>query len=264
MSKKNKISSAIKDVAGGVALYQVWIYQAYLTLTSKYKRTFLGTFWIAGHFISFAIATSILFSSFFKQNIEEILPHNMGGMLAAGMSLWFFTDGPNIFVANTSIIRNHATPKSYFVFEGAAKSLMYFLHNLVVFYVMLAVLNKLVIPHYTIVLGIIANFATMFVWGSIMGILAARYRDIAYLAPSISNMIFLITPIYWGRGMLGKNTWIADLNPFYGLVSVIREPLLGVAPTMHHWILTLGFLGVGIVIFAVVFTAFRSRIAFWV
>jgi ABC-type polysaccharide/polyol phosphate export permease len=64
--------------------------------------------------------------------------------------------------------------------------------------------------------------------------------------------------------MLGGRTWVADLNPFYHLLCVVRQPLLGMAPTAANWSGALSALALGAILYFILFPAYRRRIPFWV
>lgn len=258
------MNKTFKDLRAGLSLYAVWLHQAYHVLSSKYKRTILGTFWIAGNFVATSMAISIVFGALFHQDLKTMLPYSMLGNLCGTLCLWVIADAPEMYIGSASIIKNHAYPFTYFAFETAAKALMLFGHNLVVFYIFMAVNNSLAIPHWTIIPGLALVICTMLVWGSLFGMCAARYRDLRFLLPNVSNLLFFLTPIYWHVDMLGPQEWIAELNPLYNLISILRQPLLGQTATPGNWEYAFATCGVGAILWLIIFTAFRRRIPFWV
>ena len=68
----------------------------------------------------------------------------------------------------------------------------------------------------------------------------------------------------WKPELLQRRTYIADLNPFFHLIEVVRTPLLGNVPDLKHYLAVLLITTVNLGLAGVVFTRFRSRIAYWI
>jgi len=50
-------------------------------------------------------------------------------------------------------------------------------------------------------------------------------------------LIFLVTPIFWDPNILeGKKIILAQYNPLYSMIEIIREPLLGKIPSFKNYI----------------------------
>lgn len=258
------MNKTIKDVRSGIALYPVWLHQAYHTLSAKYKRTILGTLWIAGNFVFVSLAVTVVFGALFHQNMKTFLPYSMSGNLCGTMCLWVIAEAPEIFLSSGGIIKNHAYPFTYFPLENVARAMMLFLHNLVVYYIFMAFNGTLVFPNWTLLPALALVILIMLFWGTIMGMLAARYRDLRFLLPSISTLFFFLTPIYWEVNMLGPKAWIAEINPLYNMVTILRQPLMGETAPSECWIYSLCLCFLGFVAWFTIFSVFRRRIPFWV
>lgn len=261
------MNKAFLDLQKGLALYKVWIYQAYHEISAKYRHTFLGSLWIAGGMVTTSLCLSLIFGIIQGQDLKTVLPHIMGGILAYTMISFILIEGAEVFISAGGIIKNHAYPFTYYVFEGVTRSFLTFLHNLIVFYIAIALVGELKIPNWEILLGLPIVLVTMFTWGTFVGMMASRFRDLRFMMPYLSQLVFFLTPIFWSIGPNAKG-WrsaiVADYNPFYGLVEVIRAPLLGQAPSVKCWTLALVAMTSGILVWMVMFTLFRRRIPFWV
>jgi ABC-2 type transport system permease protein/lipopolysaccharide transport system permease protein len=61
-----------------------------------------------------------------------------------------------------------------------------------------------------------------------------------------------------------KRGIFVNVNPFYHYLEVVRQPLLGHAPTTLNWIVVVGMtMLLGLVSF-VFFSRYRSKITYWV
>jgi ABC-type polysaccharide/polyol phosphate export permease len=136
-----------------------------------------------------------------------------------------------------------------------------------VFYIAIALVGGLRVPSWEILLGLPVVLMSMVTWGTFVGMMASRFRDLRFMMPYLSQLIFFLTPIFWTIGTNAKG-WrsaiVADYNPFYGLVEVIRAPLLGQAPSAQCWMLAIIAMVTGIIAWLLMFSAFRRRIPFWV
>ena len=63
--------------------------------------------------------------------------------------------------------------------------------------------------------------------------------------------------------MLSKHRWIADSNPFYHMVQIMRSPLLGQAPDLLSWAVTILMAITSLALALFVFVRYRHRIIFW-
>ena len=258
-------NKAFKDLVAGFRLYPVWIHQAYYHLSAKYKRTALGSLWIAANYIFVSFGITLVYGDLFHRHVQEFLPYIMMGLLAFSLCLWPLSEAPELFIKSRSIIRNHAYPFTYFVFEDVTRVLMLFCHNLVVFYILMAITGNLVVPSPSILLGLPMDIGIVMTWGCVVGMAAARYRDLRFLLSHLATILYFLTPIYWQYDMLSADhRWIADYNPLYVMLTLIRAPMLGHEPSPLNWGIAAGMLVSGIAVWFVVFGLYRRRVPFWV
>lgn len=259
------MQKAFRDLFAGTKLYKVWLFQAWHELSAKFKRTFLGSLWIAGQFVASSLALSIVFGGIMGQSLQEVLPYIMGGILAYNLVTLPLNGGAEVFVGAAGIIRNHAHPYTYYVYEVLAKNFMEFAHNTVVYLILMVIVGAITLPHWSIIITLPLALITVFCWMTVTGLAAARFRDLRFLAPFLGSLLFFMTPIFWNaEHMTGPRSVIVQYNPVYGLVEFIRSPLMGKIPPQICWNQVLILLAVGVIAWVLSFSAFRRRIAFWV
>ncbi|WP_246050347.1 ABC transporter permease [Asticcacaulis tiandongensis] len=225
----------------------------------------LGSLWIAGGVVATSLALAIMIGGIQGQLIQSVLPYIMAGLLCFSLSSYVLNEAPEVYMSAASIIKNHAHPYSYYSFESLSRTFFIFFHNLVAFYLMLALVGSLAIPHWSILIAIPVVYANSFLWGSLAAMLGARFRDMRFLLPFVGQMLFFLTPVFWiPTNMGGWRTALLHFNPFYGLLEIVRSPLLGEAPPAVAWNLSLISLSLGLVFWLIFFGAFRRKIAFWV
>ena len=259
------LEKSFKDLISAFQLWHVWFYQAYHVITAKYKRTALGTLWISGSMIATSLSLSILFGGLFGQTLKEALPMIMAGILCFSFAGFPLNEGQEALIGNGGIIKNHAYPFTYYILESVAKNLLMFAHNLVVFYLAMLIIGAAVIPHWTILPALFMVFIFMFTWSTITALAAARYRDLRFLLPYIGQLLSVLTPVFWRAELLhGPRRLIADLNPVYGILEIVRAPLLGHSAPFNIWVLASIATFSGVLVWLLTFPVFRKRIPFWV
>ncbi len=217
-------------------------------------------------FTSLAFAT--VFSVIFKQSLADNLPYIMGGIMTYNMIASVLTEGPEIYLSNAGIISNHAYPFTYYNFEWSFKQLLLFFHNVVVFEIIQTILlasahKAIPIPHWSIVIGLAVVVFNIFCWGGLVCLVAARYRDLRFLLPYMSQLLMFLTPVTYQVSLV-KGSLLLTLNPIYPFVQMVRAPLMGSAMPLDLWPMALAVSVVGFLLWFTFFSIFRKRIAFWV
>jgi ABC-type polysaccharide/polyol phosphate export permease len=263
--EKTMLAKAITDLQNGLKLYYVWSFQAYHDITAKYKRTVLGSLWLAGTMVITSLSLAIIFGALFQMNIRESLPYTMAGILIFGLVGCVFYDCADMFMAGANIIKNHAYPFTFYAFHTVCKAFFLFLHNLVVFWIAIFLIGAVSIPHWSVLLALPVVLIFVFSWGMVSAMVAARFRDMRFMLPYIGQLFSMLTPIFWKVDTLkGPIRTVIELNPIYQLVQIVRQPLLGNMASAYAWQLSLGYTALGVLVWLLSFSAFRRRIPFWV
>jgi len=258
-------SKAIRDLIKGASLYNVWSFQAWHEISAKYKRTVLGSLWIAGGMVALSLSLAVVFGAIMRQNMHDIFPNIIGGILCYGFCAFILIDSPEIFMGAAGMIKNHAYPYTYYVFESLCRATLMFLNNVIVFFIAIACVGALAVPHWSFLIGFPIVLVTLFTWGTVLGLAASRFRDLRFMTPLLSQILFFLTPVTWMARDVGPDRrFLIDFNPYYGLVEIMRAPLLGYAAPMQAYFLALTAMGLGIFVWLIVFSACRRKIPFWI
>ena len=99
----------------------------------------------------------------------------------------------------------------------------------------------------------------------VLGIICTRFRDLTQIVSSLLQVAFYVTPIIWMPKLLPAraSVMLLDPNPFYHLIEVIRDPILGVAPSYLNWAVSGGLAVFGWLLAIIAFNKYRARIAYW-
>jgi len=256
---------ALSDIKNGLYQWQTWLSLAWQDIRLRYRRSSLGPFWIS---ISMGITigmTGLLYGTLFHFRMKEYFP-----AFAAGMLIWSFisiliTEGSHVFAESENFLKQMKIPFSAFVFRMVARNFIIFLHNIIIF-IPIIFLFHIAFNFNTLLTAwglflILFNGVTI---GFILAVIGTRYRDIAQVIASLTQVIFFLTPIIWVPSMLPHQYQIAiKLNPVAQFIEMIRNPLLGLAPSPYALYSTF-FISCLTLCFAFfIFMRFRARIAYW-
>jgi lipopolysaccharide transport system permease protein len=93
---------------------------------------------------------------------------------------------------------------------------------------------------------------------------SARFRDIPRIISSLTQIVFLITPVIWTPEALGPRSYLAYANPVFHLIEIVRAPLLGHLPSGQTIVTVLAISAVNLLVTIFFFVRYRARIAYWI
>jgi ABC-2 type transport system permease protein len=102
------------------------------------------------------------------------------------------------------------------------------------------------------------------VWiGVVLSVLCARFRDIPPIVNNLVQVAFFFTPVMWSPEILKDRGWVADFNPFYHLIEIVRAPVLGRPVHLESWVWSLALLVIGFGFAQFLMYRFRNRVPYW-
>lgn len=258
------LAKAVADLRQGLLAYRSWGLLGWYEIKQRYRRSFLGPFWLS---ISTAVMVGgmgPLYGRLFGQPISEFLPY-----IAVSMVVWQFIsttiiDSCQVFINAESYIRQIKLPLTLHVYRLIWKNLIIFFHNVAVVLPLVLIISPAINANLLLApIGLLCLSANA-VWLSLLlGILCARFRDIPLMVASVVQIAFFLTPVFWKAEMLGTHAWVADFNPFFHFLELVRAPMLGGQVSALTWIVVLGTTVIGYVLALMFFSRFRTRIAYW-
>jgi lipopolysaccharide transport system permease protein len=99
--------------------------------------------------------------------------------------------------------------------------------------------------------------------GMLLGILSARFRDVPPIVANLMQIAFFITPIIFRPEVLGNRAWIAEWNPLYHLIEVVRAPIVAAAVPLASWAYLAAFTLGGSLVTLLLFARTRARVPYW-
>ena len=231
------------DTIAALYKWRIWIYLGSLEIRQRYRRTILGPFWITFALALFVGASSVIYGVLFKQDVATYMPYVAAGYISWALISGFLAEGATVFIQNESFIRQLKLPVMVYPLKMLWRTILTFFHHALVLLVVLLVFSELSLSGVAMaILGLLSTSICVLGYGTVLAFLSVRNRDIPIMVTSIFQILFLITPIIWPASALGKRMEIAQFNPFYHMIEVIRAPILG--SEFDIWISHMAIVGV--------------------
>lgn len=262
---RGAFAAAVADLRDGFSAWRIWMLLGWAEIRARYRRSLLGPFWITLSMAIFILLVGVVFARLFGAPREDYLPFVATGYLAWLLLSAFITDGCNVFVAAQRYLRQMRLPKSTFVLASVWRNIMVFAHNLPVVVLVLLVFGVTPTPWTLMVLpGLLAAAAAGIVLALALGMVAARFRDLAPITVSLVQLLFFLTPVLYSPARLGGFGAVVAFNPATHFIEILRAPLLGQPPPLTSWLAVLAMLAAGGLASFLLFVRFRARITYWV
>ena len=220
-------------------------------LQARYRRSLLGVLWAIITPLALSIIIGTVYAMLFNQDIKVTIP-----ILFAGLNPWTFITasaegGNTAFINAEGYLKQLSVNPQIFPLRTVCIGFINLLYSMMAFYVLYLVLQPqafgaemlMVVP------GLLIMF--VFCWGfaQIASVANLYIRDYQPLQSLALQAFFYITPIIYRPAQLGEQlAFIYQFNPFYYVLEVVKQPLLG---NMVSWETYLIAIAITAVIFAV-------------
>ena len=272
VSDSHTFRRAVADLRRGLGQRELWLSLGWQDIKQRYRRSTLGPLWITIATGVMATALGLLYSILFQIPLAEFLPHVTVGLILWGFISGCIKEGSEVFISNEGLIKQLPSALSVHVYRLVWRQFLFLCHNLVIWVVLMLIYPRPL--GWDLLLAVLGLAVLMVngVWVAMLfGILATRFRDIAPLLDSMVQLLFYMTPIVWTTqtlyeqgGEIANRARIAELNPLYHYLEIVRAPMLGQPVAAYHWWIVLACTAVGLILAFVALRRFRSRVPYWV
>lgn len=265
---------AFKDLSDGFGQRELWLSLGLQDIKQRYRRSVLGPFWITLATGVQAAAMGILYAALFGLDLTTFLPYVTVGLIVWNLIASAIQDGSEVFISNEGLIKQLPSALSVHVYRLVWRQLLFLAHNSIIYVILLVAFSLWRNLDWSVLLAIPALIliALNVVWASfVIGIFSTRYRDIAPIMQSLTLLLFVLTPIMWTTqvledqgGAAAERAKIAELNPLFHYLEIIRGPLLGEHVPAYHWYIVISITAGGWLIALFALKSYRSRVPYWV
>ena len=256
--------AGLRDLYDGLSNWRLWSMLGWNDIHQRYRRSAFGPFWITISMAIFIVLLGFIYSKLFHQELAVFLPY-----IAMGLIIWGFISGTTTeactaFVENAGIIKQIQLPYSIYAMRMIWRSFIVFLHT-VVLIVPIAIFFRMDVG-FSSLLAVPGMFLVALnqIWlAVVIGILATRFRDIGQIVATAIQISMFVTPIMWPVSAIPGARFIANVNPFFHLIELVRAPLLGQVVEPLSWIVVLAMCVAGYGLAAIMLTRAHPRLVYW-
>lgn len=261
----------MKTIADGTAdLLAAWqrnqlaVYLAWSETVARYRRSTLGPLWLVLGTAVGVVGMGFIWSILLNQDMPSFIPS-----ITVGLVVWQFisgvvTESAGMFVKNATMLVNIRMPIYLITFQAFGRHVINLLHNLVVVLVVF-----IIFPHYnswTSLLalpGLVIVSINLIAIMQLIGIIGARFRDLEPLIIAFFPILFFLSPVIYRPDKLGAAEVIMTFNPIAHYIRVIRDPLLGVVPSLENYIVVLAMTVVTVLLSLWMTGSRGHRLPYW-
>lgn len=271
-SQSVTFGAAWKDLRQGFQQRELWLVLGWQDIKQRYRRSTLGPLWITVATGVMAIALGLLYSMLFQQDLATFLPHVAVGLIIWGFISGCIKEGAEVFIDNEGLIKQLPSALSVHVYRLVWKQFLFLLHNLVIWLALLVIFRPALGWEVLLVIPAMLLILLNGIWVTMLfGIIATRFRDVAPLLESLVQLAFYMTPIVWTTrtleaqgGDVADRAKLAQINPLYHYLEIIRAPMIGESVAGYHWIVVGVCTVVGLVLTLLAMRTWRFRVSYWV
>ena len=257
-------SSAWADWWDGTRRPDIWWTLAWFDIVLRYRRSLLGPLWLTLSMGIMIGGMGPLYSGLFGTELSRFFPH-----LALGVIFWGFfsnivTDACHSFVNSAHYLKQGYFPITLFVWRSLSRNIIQFGHQIVL-YVPVALWAGISLSWHALLfvpafLLLIINAHAV---GLVLGLVCTRFRDVTQIVTSMMQMLMFLTPVFWLPENLPGRARYVLWNPLAQMLDLLRTPLMGGIPDLHHWLAIAGWTVVSVVCASLLFIKYRRRVVYW-
>jgi ABC-type polysaccharide/polyol phosphate export permease len=221
----------------GLLLAKNWlVYSLYFLkqdLSKQFDRSVLGYGWLLIHQAVTILGIALVYSAILRIELSGFLPYLSISILTWNLLSGVITEAPRTYHAAGPILRSFRIPSATFALKMTLRHFVLFVYGLPIHILVLLFFAKDPFPAVLLtVVHLPALFALLYALANVLGLLGARFRDLAPAMTSLLYVVFLVSPVIYEPSSLPERAHaILYLNPFYYLLEFVRRPFLGEVPS---------------------------------
>ena len=264
MSLFSFINSGANEIKDALKSYDQWLYMAIQDIKLRYRRSIIGPWWVTLSTGIMIIMLGFLFSHIFGQTIDTYLPFFAIGFVVWSWMAGQISDAAGGFLQFQGIIKQIKLPFPIFTLRLNMRQLIILAHNSIIIALVLLFMGqglswKSIIAIPSLIL-IQLNLALLSI---VITIFCSRYQDMTQVIGILTQILFFFTPILWQDDILKNRMYLAEMNPIYHWIEMIRAPLLGQLPSVNNCLWSVASLIFLLLVNTYFLGRYRSRIVYW-
>ena len=259
------LRAGLHDWWVGARNWELWGTLAWYDVVLRYRRSMLGPLWLTISTGLMLVGMGPLYAMLFGVPLNQFFPHLALGIIFWGFLTGCIVDGCGVFYTAANYLKQPGFPPLALVWRSLARNVIQLAHTIILyipiarwFHVPITSRVFLFIP------GLVVLVINLHAIMITLGVLTARFRDVAQIVSSVLTMMLFLTPVMWFPDALPQRARFVLWNPFAQLLALVRLPLLGGYPAPGTVKYMIFFTALNVIIAALVWTATRRRLVYWV
>lgn len=253
------------DFVDATRKWRVWSSLAKFDILKRYKRSFLGPWWITLAMLFLILAIGILYSQLFKLDFAKYLLY-----LSINFAIWAFMrdsilESCQVLIDAKALLFNEKWNFLIFSFRVVYKNFIIFLHNIIIFILLAIVL----VDELTLINLLISISALVFLILFLLpvcilcSLINTRFRDFYMIMSNVMQLLFFLSPILFNKQLLESYNWLIYINPLALFILLINEPILINQFHFNYLIYLLCYFTFFTCFTAFLFAKYKNKITYW-
>lgn len=244
---------------------QVWMALAWNDVQSRYHRSKLGVVWANLSIMMLVFALGPIYSKISGVPLDVYIVHLLLGLVVWNYVSSVVSESGREFITSAPYLVSFQLGYFTLLMRVVWRNfivLCYQMAGFVVVAIIFGISPRL--EWLSIIPALMAITINVLWMGLVVSLLVTRFRDFDELINNIIRLVFFVTPIMWIPEMSAQLMLIAEINPIFHLIEVLRAPLTdGLIPT-NSWLYIVTMAALGWCFSLPLFVCLRSRLAFWI
>ena len=258
------LRDGFRELKDALISHEQWLYMGLMDIRLRYRRSVIGPWWVTISTGIMIMMLGFLWSHIFNQTIDTYLPFFVIGFIVWNWMSAQINDAAGGFFSFQGAIKQIKLPLPIYILRLHTRQAIILAHNSIIIMLVLLFMHKgfsslslMALPH------LILIELNLLCLSMIVAIFCTRFQDMAQVISVATQIIFFFTPILWQADILKDRVYLAEWNPIYHWIEMIRAPLLGNLPTLNNYLWSVSSLALLFLIATYYLGRYRSRIAYW-
>ena len=222
---RNSIHNALRY---SLKTRRTWWFTAIAKTKARYARTVLGSFWLGISTLMTVLCLGFVYGKVF--NVPNFLEYFI--YLGFGLVIWTpiceaINQAPLIFSTNSNSLKNSTIKPIFFVCQEWAFQVQSFIQAFIMVFIVFLIFSPGLVLNLVVAPLHFFNLLLFIFWLQLLiSLLGTKFTDLFQLLPIITNLLFLLSPILYVKKSLGSFGFIADFNPIYQVLKLLRNSII--------------------------------------
>ncbi len=255
----------LADMLAGLSSWRKWRMLAWNDVRRRYRRSGLGQFWLTLSMAATIGGLGLVYSHLFGIDVSTYLPYITVTFVIWGIISSVVVDSCSALTENEQLLRHVSLPRSLFTYRVIARNFIIAAHNVIIIPIVFVWFEVGInVNILWIAVGLILLAVNAFWIGYFLSIICARFRDVPQIVTSAMQVVFFITPVMYLPDQLARRGFVVvKWNPFAMLLEVVRDPLLGSAPSAWALVSCTIMAVVGLAVIIPFAGRYAPRVVYW-